>query len=101
MNSIKKLSDIYNLSLFDLMSLKAFSDKKTDNLLKAIENSKHRPLDKFIFALGIRHIGAKMAEMLARHYGTLENLRKASVEELAKLPEIGEVAAQSIFDFFS
>ena len=99
--SIKKLSDIYNLTLFDLMSLKAFSDKKTDNLLKAIENSKHRPLDKFIFALGIRHIGAKMAEMLARHYGTLENLRKASVEELAKLPEIGEVAAQSIFDFFN
>lgn len=99
--SIRKLSDIYNLSLFDLMSLKAFSDKKTDNLLKAIENSKHRPLDKFIFALGIRHIGAKMAEMLARHYGTLENLRKASIEELAKLPEIGEVAAQSIFDFFN
>ena len=99
--SIKKLSDIYNLTLFDLMSLKAFGDKKTDNLLNAIEKSKHRPLDKFIFALGIRHIGAKMAETLARHFGSLENLSKAPVEELAKIPEIGEVAAQSIFDFFN
>ena len=99
--SIKKLSDIYNLTLFDLMALKAFADKKADNLLTAIENSKHRPLDKFIFALGIRHIGAKMAETLARHFGTLENLAKASIEELAKIPEIGEIAAQSIFDFFN
>lgn len=99
--SIKKLSDIYNLTLFDLMALKAFADKKADNLLTAVENSKHRPLDKFIFALGIRHIGAKMAETLARHFGTLENLAKASIEELAKIPEIGEIAAQSIFDFFN
>ena len=98
---IKKLSDIYNLTLFDLMSLKAFGDKKTDNLLNAIEKSKHRPLDKFVFALGIRHIGAKMAETLAHHFGSLENLSKAHVEELAKIPEIGEVAAQSIFDFFN
>ena len=89
------------LTLFDLMSLKAFADKKADNLLNAIEESKHRPLDKFIFALGIRHIGAKMAETLARHFGTLENLTKASVEELAKIPEIGEIAAKSIFDFFN
>ncbi|MBO7605344.1 MAG: NAD-dependent DNA ligase LigA [Elusimicrobiaceae bacterium] len=99
--SIKKLSDIYNLTLFDLMALKAFADRKADNLLTAIKNSKHRPLDKFIFALGIRHIGAKMAETLARHFGTLENLTKASIEELAKIPEIGEIAAQSIFDFFN
>ncbi len=99
--SIKKLSDIYNLNLFDLMSLKAFADKKADNLLNAIEVSKHRPLDKFIFALGIRHIGAKMAETLARHFGTLENLEKATVEELSKIPEIGEIAAHSIFDFFN
>ncbi len=99
--AVKKLSDIYNLTLFDLMSLKAFADKKADNLLNAIEESKHRPLDKFIFALGIRHIGAKMAETLARHFGTLENLTKASIEELAKIPEIGEIAAKSIFDFFN
>ena len=100
-NSIKKLSDIYNLTLFDLMSLKAFASKKADNLLQAIEKSKQRPLDKFIFALGIRHIGAKMAETLARHFGTLENLAKAQTEELAKIPEIGEIAAQSIVDFFN
>lgn len=100
-NSIKKLSDIYNLTLFDLMSLKTFASKKADNLLQAIEKSKQRPLDKFIFSLGIRHIGAKMAETLARHFGTLENLAKAQTEELAKIPEIGEIAARSIVDFFN
>lgn len=98
--SIQKLSDIYNLTFFDFLSLKAFADKKADNLLQAIENAKQRTLDKFIFALGIRHIGAKMAETLARHFGTLENLAKAPKEELAKIPEIGDIAAQSIVDFF-
>lgn len=100
-NSIKKLSDIYNLTIFDLMPLKTFAGKKADNLLHAIEKSKQCHLDKFIFALGIRHIGAKMAETLARHFGTLENLAKAQTEELAKIPEIGEIAAQSIVDFFN
>jgi len=98
--SIQKLSDIYNLTFFDFLSLKAFADKKADNLLQSIENAKQRTLDRFIFALGIRHIGAKMAETLARHFGTLENLTKAPKEELAKIPEIGDIAAQSIVDFF-
>lgn len=99
--SIKKLSDIYRLTEFDLMQLDLFSEKKTDNLLKAVESSKVRPLYKFIFALGIRHIGAKTAELLARHFGNIENLQAAKLEDLQRIPEVGPIVAQSVFAFFN
>jgi len=99
--SIRTLSDIYSLSEFDLMPLDLFSEKKTDNLLKAIEASKTRPLAKFVFALGIRHIGAKTAEILAKHFGSIENMQKASLDELQKIPEVGPIVAESIFAFFN
>lgn len=99
--SIKKLSDIYRLTEFDLMQLDLFSEKKTDNLLKAVESSKVRPLYKFIFALGIRHIGAKTAELLARHFGNIENLQEAKLEDLQRIPEVGPIVAQSVFAFFN
>lgn len=97
---ITSYSDIYTLTVFDLMGLELFGDKKTDNLLKAIEKSKKTSLDKFIYALGIRHIGAKTAEILARHFQNIENLKKASLEDLQKIPEIGPIVATSIFNFF-
>lgn len=93
-------SDIYTLTVFDLMPLELFGDKKTDNLLKAIEKSKKAALDKFIFALGIRHVGSKTAEILARHFQNIENLKKASLEDLQKISEIGPIGATSIFNFF-
>lgn len=93
-------SDIYTLTVFDLMGLELFGDKKTDNLLKAIEKSKKAALDKFIFALGIRHVGSKTAEILARHFQNIENLKKASLEDLQKISEIGPIGATSIFNFF-
>ncbi len=99
--SIKTLSDIYRLTEFDLMPLDLFSEKKTDNLLKAIAASKTRPLSKFIFSLGIRHIGAKTAETLAEHFGNIENLQKASLEELQKIQEVGPKVAQSVYSFFN
>ncbi len=98
---IKKLSDIYNLTLFDLMPLYLFSDKKADNLLTAIEKSKTRPLARFIYALGIRHIGEKTALALAEHFSTLENLMAAQNEDLQKILDIGPSAAQSIINFLS
>ena len=99
--SIKKLSDIYNLTLFDIMALNAYGDKKADNLLNAIESSKKRPLGKFIYALGIRHIGAKTAQLLAEEFGSIENLAQASLPELERIEEIGPVIAKSIYDFFA
>ena len=93
-------SDIYTLTVFDLMGLELFGDKKTDNLLKSIEKSKKAALDKFIFALGIRHVGSKTAEILARHFQNIENLKRASLEDLQKISEIGPIGATSIFNFF-
>ncbi len=98
--SIKKLSDIYNLTLFDLMALNAFGDKKADNLLNAIEKSKKRPLGKFIFGLGIRHIGAKTADMLASEFGTIENISSAPLQSFEQIEEVGPIMAKSIYDFF-
>ncbi len=99
--SIKKLSDIYNLTLFDLMPLYLFSDKKADNLLTAVEKSKTRPLARFIYALGIRHIGEKTALALAEHFTSLEKLKAASSGELQKILDIGPSGAQSIINFLS
>lgn len=98
---IKKLSDIYRLSFFDLLPLGTFGTKKADNMLRAIETSKQRPLGRFIFALGIRHVGAKTADMLAAHFGTIENFAAAPLNELQIIPEIGPTVAQSIVDFFA
>lgn len=97
---ITSYSDIYSLTIFDLMSLELFGDKKTENLLNAIEKSKKSPLDKFIFALGIRHVGAKTAEVLARHFKNIENLQNASLEDLQKIGDVGPIVATSIFNFF-
>ncbi|MDR0734519.1 MAG: NAD-dependent DNA ligase LigA, partial [Elusimicrobiota bacterium] len=98
---IKELSDIYALTMFDLMRLDLFGDKKADNLLKAIERSKTRPLDKFIYALGIAHVGDKTAEILAQEFGDIDKLACASASDLQKIPEIGPVVAQAVYDFFN
>ncbi len=98
---IKKISDIYSLTLFDLMALDLFADKKADNLLNAIDRSKKRPLAKFIFSLGINHVGSKTAEILAANFLTVENLQNASFEEVQKVNEIGPIIAQSIVEFFA
>jgi DNA ligase (NAD+) len=98
---IKELSDIYALTMFDLMRLDLFGDKKADNLLKAIERSKTRPLDKFIYALGIAHIGDKTAEVLAQEFGDIDKLAAAAAADLQKIPEIGPVVAQAVYDFFN
>lgn len=97
---ITSYSDIYSLTIFDLMPLELFGSKKTENLLNAIEKSKKSPLDKFIFALGIRHVGAKTAEVLARHFQSIENLQNASLEDLQKIGDVGPIVATSIFNFF-
>ncbi len=97
---ITSYSDIYSLTIFDLMPLELFGSKKTENLLNAIEKSKKSPLDKFIFALGIRHVGAKTAEVLARHFQNIENLQNASLEDLQKIGDVGPIVATSIFNFF-
>lgn len=98
---IKDFSDIYKLKKQDLLKLELFKDKKAENLLRQIEESKKANLEKLIYALGIRHIGEKTALVLAERFGNLEKLAVASFEELSKIDEIGPVIAQSVSSFFS
>ena len=98
---ISNIADIYDLKLEDIASLKKNGKKFAQNLIDAIEESKNRDLSNLITALGIRHVGKKLAKVLARKYKTLDNLMAADVEELASKDDIGEVIAQSIHTFFN
>jgi DNA ligase (NAD+) len=98
---VRDPAGLYGITKEQLLSLEGFKEKKADNLLKALENSRHCALDAFLFALGIPNVGRKTARDLANHFGTLEMLKGASLEELTAIPEVGDVVAQSIIDFFS
>ena len=100
---IKNIVDIYNLKNHkqDLIRLEGFGDKSVNNLLEAIENSKSNSLEKLIFALGIPHVGAKTGKILAQNFNTLDELINANEEELTNIPDIGDIIAKSIIDYFS
>jgi DNA ligase (NAD+) len=97
---VRKLSDIYRLKKEDLVNLERMGEKSAQNLLEEIERSKNAGLARLIFALGIRYVGERLAEILAEHFPSLEALSNATYEELIKIPEIGPRIAQSIVDFF-
>ncbi len=99
---IKNYADIYDLKKYknELISLERFGEKSIENILSAIEESKNRPFDKVLFALGIRHIGERTAKILAGNFGSLENLSGASEDEIQSVHEIGPKIAQSVVKFF-
>lgn len=97
---IKDISDIYFLKQEEIESLKKNGKKFASNLIVAIENSKNNELDKLICALGIRHIGTKSAKTLARTYKNIDNLMNATLEDLTLVKDIGEIMANSIYNFF-
>lgn len=97
---INSFSDIYKLTEEQLYSLENFKDKKVNLIIKSIEASKNPELYRFIFALGIDNVGIKTAKQLANHFKTLENIINATVEELVSLPDIAEITAQGIVNFF-
>ncbi|MCF7931383.1 MAG: NAD-dependent DNA ligase LigA [Acholeplasmataceae bacterium] len=100
---LNTISDIYLLKNFstELKELPGFGEKKVENLLYAIENSKLQSFDKLIFGLGIKHIGAKVAKVLVKNYPSMNLLKKATLEELNSIPDIGEMIAQSIVSYFA
>lgn len=102
MGYLTDATDIYLLKDYEkeLLALDRFGQKKVVNLLKAIEKSKENPLDKFIFGLGIRFIGAKAAKTLAKHYHSIRELKDATYEELLALDDFGEIMANSIVSYF-
>ena len=97
---VRDVGDLYSLSLEDLANLERMAKKSATNLLEQIEASKSRDLANLIYALGIRHVGDRTAGILARHFGSLEALSKATVEELDDIHEIGLTVAQSVRDWF-
>lgn len=97
---ISNILDIYNLTLEDVASLKKNGKKFAKNLIDAIQESKSRDLYRLINALGIRHVGVKLAKSIAKKYKTMENLMNASLESLMLKEDIGEITAKSIYEFF-
>mgnify|MGYP002566165767 FL=1 len=99
-NLINNIADIYFLKFEDIATLKKNGQKFTQNLIDAINNSKNNDLYRLIAALGIRHIGTKAAKTLAKKYKTMDNLINASLESLTMTDDIGEISANSIYEFF-
>ena len=97
---LRDAGDLYSLTLEDITSLERMGKKSASNLLAQIEASKQRDLSNLIYALGMRHVGDRTATTLARHFGSLDALSKASVEELDDVPEIGLTVAESVRDWF-
>ena len=102
-NFIINITDIYDIDEYEeeLMNLEGYGKKKIDNLKSAIKNSKNNSLERLIFGLGIRNVGAKTAKVLAKYYKTLDNLMNASYEELVNISDIGDIIAKSIINYFS
>jgi DNA ligase (NAD+) len=97
---VKTFPDFYALTREQLLSLEGIKDKSADNMLKAIEASKHRPLARLLFALNIRRVGEKTALLAAQHFGHIDKLMAASEEEIAGVPGIGQVSGKSIYTWF-
>ena len=97
---IHEISEIYDLTKEDLFKLPGFKDKRSENLLNAIEGSKDSSLERFIYAIGIPEIGIRTAKDLSQHFKTFDNLREATIEELVEIPDIGHIMAEHIVDFF-
>ncbi len=98
---IADAADIFTLTRGDVEPLERFAEKSADNLIRAIEASKRIALPRFLYALGIRHVGEETADALARRFGTLERLRKGSFHELEAVSDVGEVVAKSISEYMS
>lgn len=98
---IHTIADVYALTKEDLLDLPGFKEKKADNLYRAIQDSKDRPLHQLLTGLGIPGVGVRTGRDLANHFGSVDALRQATVDELVVLPDIGEITAQEIVTFFS
>lgn len=97
---IKSIADLYKIKKEELLTLEKFKDKKSQNLIDAIQNSKNCDLASFIYALGIPNVGKKTANDLVMKFKTLESIKNTTIEQLVEVPDVGEIVAKSIYDFF-
>ncbi|OLB08625.1 MAG: hypothetical protein AUH06_02190 [Gemmatimonadetes bacterium 13_2_20CM_69_27] len=98
---IKDVADLYEITPMQLLTLEGFAEKSARQLVDAIEASKRQPLSTLIFALGIRHVGAQGAKLLARHFGTMKALAKASADEINQIRGVGPAIAEAVAGFFA
>ena len=98
---IRDCADLYHITLEEALTLEGFKERKGQKLLKALEASKHCTLDAFLFAIGIPNVGRKTARDLANTFGTLQKVQEATLEQLVSIPDVGDVVAQSVAEFFS
>ena len=100
---LRKIEDFYNLYKYkdDLMTLEGFGEKSITNLLEGVENSKKNSLERLIYALGIRYVGKKTAKVLAMYFGTMDKFMNADYELLKNIPDVGDIIAKSIVDYFN
>jgi DNA ligase (NAD+) len=98
---IHSVADLYTLTKDQLLQLERFGEKSAEKLVSAIATSKENSLEKLLFGLGIRHVGAKAAKTLAQHFGSIDAIMNASEDEMKEINEIGEKMAQSIVTYFN
>ena len=97
---VNNIADLYQLTFDDIIDLERIADKTANNILQGLEQSKQRPFERVLFAIGIRYVGETVAKKLARHFLTIDNIIKASLEELIAVDEIGEKIAESVTRYF-
>ena len=97
---VRSVADLYSLQVEQVEGLEGFGKKSAQNLIKAIEGSRHVSLERFLYALGIHHVGSHTAQVLARHFGSLDALKNASREKLTAVPGIGDTVATAIVRYF-
>lgn len=100
-NIVRTPADLFNLGVATLAALDRFADKSAQNLFDSLEKAKQTTLPRFLYALGIRHVGESTAKDLAKHFGSLDPIMAASVEELLEVNDVGPVVAESLHNFFS
>ena len=98
---IKNTADLFYMEFMDLVGLERFGEKSAQNLIDAIEKAKHNPLDRLICGLGIRLIGAKAAKNIAGHFGNIDAIMSATVEEVSAIDDVGDKMAESLVHYFA
>ena len=98
---IKNTADLFYLEFMELVGLERFGEKSAQNLIDAIEKAKQNPLDKLLCGLGIRLIGAKAAKNIAQHFGNMDSIMSATVDEVSAIDDVGDKMAESLVHYFS
>ena len=99
--NIRDCADLYQITLEEALTLEGFKQRKAEKLLSALDKSKHCTLDAFLHAIGIPNVGRKTARDLANTFGSLQKVREANLEQLIAIPDVGDIVAQSVIEFFS